>query len=146
MFRQGFHSVTLHPLITWSTLSVCVCGLLAFTNGPPTQSSHKKPLLSLLLASSFFIISFLLTKLIKRQLPLSIYSNTAPHPSTHTHTHPPTQLPPNPQPNGSVGRQGALTTFCMNIKCGICVAGLKLEITSLTNQLWRFHIAGFVCE
>lgn len=34
----------------------------------------------------------------------------------------------------------------MNIKCGICVAGLKLEITSLTNQLWRFHIAGFVCE
>lgn len=33
----------------------------------------------------------------------------------------------------------------MNIKCGICVAGLKLEITSLTNQLWRFHIAGFVC-
>lgn len=38
-----------------------------------------------------------------------------------------------------MGPQGLLTTFCMNIKCGICVAGLKLEITSLTNQLWRFH-------
>lgn len=31
-----------------------------------------------------------------------------------------------------------LETLCMNIKCvcGICVWGLKLEITSLTNQLW----------
>lgn len=31
-----------------------------------------------------------------------------------------------------------LGPLCMNIKCvcGICVWGLKLEITSLTNQLW----------
>lgn len=33
----------------------------------------------------------------------------------------------------------------MNIKCGICVTGLKLEITSLTNQLWRFNIQGLEC-
>lgn len=77
----------------------------------------------------FLIIAILLTKLIKSTPPNS-----------------PTYPPPKPKPWGSAGCQGPPTAFCMNIKCRICVAGLKLEITSLTNQLWRFHIQGwYVC-
>lgn len=77
----------------------------------------------------FLLISILLTKLIKSA------------PITLPFTHQPTQ-----SPWAAWDGKDPLTIFCMNIKCRICVVGLKLEITSLTNQLWRLHIQGLhVC-